>query len=220
MTALYGYTVPYEEFLPEVLQFTQDVPEHIAINAIRNACIDFCTKTRYWQYTTPSISTIDGQSNYVLETPADTKMVGISFVYYDTVLLVPKSADELADIYRMGNWQVLKGQPQYYTQIQLPEIILVPQPYQTKTAVVYARVALAPLRSSTEITSEIYENHLMTISAGARAILHATPGQPYFDRQAARDCQIEFRTGIANTKIAINKGLTRASTRAEFQRFV
>jgi hypothetical protein len=220
MTAVYGYSVPFEDFLPEVLQFTPDVPEHVAVNAVRNACIDFCAKTRYWQYTVPSMSTVDGKANYVLETPADTKMVGISFVYYDTNLLVPKGADELADIYRMGNWQALKGQPQYYTQVILPEIILVPTPYQTKTAVVSARVALAPTRSSTDIDASIYENYLVVIAHGAKAILYSTPGQPYYDKVLARESEIAFRAGIANAKIALSKGLTRASTRAEFQRFV
>ena len=220
MTALYGFTVPYEEFLPEVLQFTPDAPEHIAVNAIRNACIEFCTKTRYWQYNAPAISTQSGKSNYVIETPADTKMVGISFVYFDTNLLIPKGADELADIYRMGNWQALTGSPQYYTQIQKPEIILVPTPFKDETDIVKVRVALAPTRDSSEVSSEVYENYLQVIAHGAKAILYATPGQPYFDKTLARDSAIAFRVGITEARIAITKGLTRASTRAEFQRFV
>lgn len=220
MTALYGITVGFEEFLPEVTQFMPDVPEHIAINAIKNAAIEFCEKTRYWQIDVPPISVINGQKNYVIETPADTKMVGMVVAYYNTNLLIPKGPDELARIYRMGDWQQVQGSPQYITQIIKPEVILVPYPYEDAADALSMRVAIAPTRASSEISSEIYENFLMVIANGARAILYNTPGQPYFDRGAAKECQIYFRAGIANARIAIDKGLTRSSTRAEFQRFV
>lgn len=220
MTALYGITVPFEEFLPEVMQFCPDVPEHIAVNAIRNTCIDFCTRTYYWQINAPTISVVNGKANYEIQTPAGTKLVGIMSAYYDTNLLIPQPAETLASIYRMGNWQEVQGSPQYYTQIIKPEIILVPYPYEDRADVLNVRVAIAPLRDSTEVTSELYENFLDIIANGARSILYGTPGQPYFDRQSAKDCERAYRSGVSDARIAINKGLTRTSNRAEFQRFV
>jgi hypothetical protein len=220
MTAVYGFTVGYDKFLPEVMQFMPDVPEHVAINAIRNAAIEFCTRTYYWQYNCPTITVTKGKANYVPQTPAETKVVGIIVAYYNTNLLVPQSPDTLASIYRLGNWQDIQGSPQYITQIQKPEVLLVPYPYEDKANVLNLRVALAPTRDSEEIDVNIYENHLLTIANGAKAILYGTPGQPYFDRVSAKDCQVMFRAGIADAKIAMNKGLTRTSNRAEFQRFV
>ena len=220
MTALYGVTVPFEEFLPEVMQFCPDVPEHIAVNAIRNTCIDFCTRTYYWQINVPTISVVQGQANYAIQTPADTKLVGIISAYYDTNLLIPQPPDTLASIYRMGNWQEVQGSPQYYTQIIKPEIVLVPYPYEDRADVLNVRVAIAPLRDSTEVTSELYENFLDVIANGARSVLYGTPGQPYFDRQSSKDCERVYRAGVSDTRIAMNKGLTRTSNRAEFQRFV
>lgn len=220
MTALYGVTVPYDEFLPEVMQFCPDVPEHIAINAIRNTCIDFCTKTYYWQINVAPISVVNGQANYVVPTPADTKLVGIISAYYDTNLLIPQPPDTLANIYRMGDWQQVQGSPQYFTQIIKPEIVLVPYPYEDQANILSIRAAIAPTRDSEEVTSELYENFLDEISNGARAILYGTPGQPYFDRVSAKDAERVYRAGVSNTRIAMNKGLTRTSNRAEFQRFV
>lgn len=220
MTAVYGFTVSFDKFLPEVLQFVPDVPEHVARNAIKNAAIEFCTKTYYWQYNAPSISVVAGKGNYAVETPADTKMVGIIVAYYDTNLLIPQSPDTLASIYRLGNWQQIQGSPQYITQIQKPEVVLVPYPFQDKSNVLNIRVALAPTRDSEEIDVNIYENHLLTIANGAKAILYNTPGQPYFDKTSAKECMMYFRSGIADARIAVNKGLTRTSNRAEFQRFV
>lgn len=220
MTALYGVTVSYDEFLPEVMQFCPDVAEHIAFNAIRNTCIDFCTRTYYWQINVPSISVVNGQANYVIQTPADTKLVGIISAYYDTNLLIPQPPDTLANIYRMGDWQQVQGSPQYYTQIIKPEIVLVPYPYEDRADILSIRAAIAPTRDSEEITSEIYENFLDVIANGARSILYGTPGQPYFDRTSAKECERVYRAGVSDTRIAMNKGLTRTSNRAEFQRFV
>lgn len=220
MTALTGITVSFNEFLPEVMQFCPDVPEHIAFNAVRNTCIEFCEKTRYWQYSVPAISVVEGQNSYLVQTPADTKMVGIVSAYYDTNLLIPQGPDTLASIYRMGDWQQIEGTPQYITQITKPEVILVPTPYQDKASALHLRVSLAPLRDAAEIDSQIYEQFLDVIANGARSILYGTPGQPYFDRTSAKDCERVFRTGISNARIAVDKGMTRASTRAEFQRFV
>lgn len=220
MTQLYGSTVSFDDFLPEVMQFLPDVPEHIAKNAIRNAAIEFCEKTRYWQIDIDPISVVAKKNNYVIETPSGTKYVGMVNAYFDTNLMIPKGPDELARIYRMGDWQQVEGTPQYVTQIIKPEVILVPTPYADKADCFHVRVSIAPTRDSDEITQDIYENYLMVIANGAKAILYNTPGQPYFDRTAAKECMMYFRAGIANTKIAIDKGLTRSSTRAEFQRFV
>ena len=220
MTALYGYTVSFDKFLPEVMQFVPDVPEHVASNAIKNAAIDFCTRTYYWQYNCPLISVVNGKANYTPETPSGTKAVGIIVAYYDTNLLIPQPPDTLANIYRMGNWQTVQGSPQYITQSQKPEVILVPYPYQDRDDVLSIRVALAPTRDSNEIDVNIYENHLLTIANGAKAILYNTPGQPYFDKNSAKECEMRYRASVSDAKIAMNKGLTRTSNRAEFQRFV
>jgi hypothetical protein len=220
MTQFFGYTVPFDDFLPEVTQFLPDVPELVAKNAIRNAAIEFCEKTRYWQIDVAPISVVNGQRSYVVPTPADTKMVGAVSAYYDTNLLIPKGPDELARIYRMGDWQQVEGAPQYLTQIIRPEVVLVPTPYEDKADALHLRVAIAPTRASEEISEDVYENFLLVIANGAKAILYNTPGQPYFDRTAAKECTMYFRAGIANARILVDKGLTRTSTRAEFQRFV
>jgi hypothetical protein len=140
--------------------------------------------------------------------------------YFNTNLLIPQPIDTLANIYRMGDWQQVQGSPQYYTQIIKPEIRLVPYPYEDVPGALTVRVAIAPTRDSSEISSEIYENFLNVIANGARSILYGTPGQPYFDRVSAKDSERVYRAGVSDARIAVNKGLTRTSNRAEFQRFV
>lgn len=219
MSQTYGYTVDYEQFLSQVTQYVPDVSEFVAIDAIRNSAIEFCTKSLYWQLTLDPITVVENQANYVLETPVDTKIIQIVSAYFGENLLVPQSPDRLADIYRMGDWQTMTGSPQYITQIIKPEVVLVPTPVNS-TGDLSIRVALAPTRDSQEIDSEIYEEWAETIAMGARARLYAQPKQPYYDKQAAVDATKLFRYDINRARIAVNKGLTRTSPHVEYQRFV
>jgi hypothetical protein len=216
----YGFSTKFEEFLPDVLPFVPNAPEFAAINAIRDAAIDFCQKTWYWQLELPVIGLKAGTSVYDLGLCPDQRIVGIAQVYYKDILLIPKGQDELARLYRDTNWKTLEGEPRYYTQRSRNEITLVPKPTKDDPASLYVRAAVAPTRDSDGIDAEVFEIFLEPIAHGARAILYNTPGQPYFDRVSARESDMEFRRGISEAKIAINKGMTRTSNRVEYQRIL
>lgn len=214
-----GITVPYEQFLPEVVQYVPDVPEFVAINAIRNACIEFCEKTRAIQADLAPVSLESGKANYALLTPPDTKFVDIVEAYVDGTLLVPRSSEELARIYRYTDWRTAEGSPYYITRINYPEVQLVPFTSQANGQQLKVRVALAPIRESTEVDEQIYEQFLEYIGFGARARLYGTPKQAYYDKSSAVDYTRMFRAGINEVRTRVNKGLTRTSNRVEFQRF-
>lgn len=221
MSQTYGYTVPYEQFLPEVLQFVPDVADIIAVNAIRNACIEFCERTRYLQIDIPYIPLVNGKASYPIVTPESTKFVLPEVTYYNDVLLIPKSSDELATIYRMADWRQVKANPAYITRLIMPEIVVVPYPVTVNsTDYLRCRVSIAPTRDSTEVDSEIYEQFLEIISFGARSRLYGTPKQAYYDKGAADQYYRMFKYGISEARTRIEKGLSRDSIKAEYQRFV
>jgi hypothetical protein len=221
MSQTYGYTVPYENFLPEVMQYVPDVADLIAVNAIRNSCIEFCERTRYLQIDIPYIPLVVGQASYPVNTPENTKFVLPEVTYFNDVLLIPKSSDELASIYRMADWRKVTANPAYITRLIMPEILIVPYPATVQpTDFIRCRISIAPTRDSTEIDSEIYEQFLEVISFGARARLYGTPKQAYYDRAAADQYYRMFKYGISEARTRITKGLSRDSVRAEYQRWV
>jgi len=215
-----GLTVSLEQFLPEVMQYVPDVPEIIALDAIRNAAIEFCERTRYLQADLSPVPLVANQAEYIVPVPAYMKFVDIVEAYVDNVLLIPRASEEIARVYRHTDWRTAEGQPYYITRITYPKVQLVPYFTEVNGQTLNMRVALAPTRDASEVDQELYEQFLEYIAFGARGRLYGTPKQPYFDRTAASDYMRMFRHGINEVRTRVNKGLTRTSNRVEFQRFV
>ena len=211
-------TVPYDDFLPEVLQFTPDVPEFVAVNAIRNAAIEFCERTRYWQTDLDPEIVAAGQASYQIDIPLQTKFVDIVEAWYNDVLLIPKSVEDLTRIYRYTDWRTVQSDPQYLTRQVNEELILVPMPVKSGGQL-KIRAALAPTRASTTIDQSIYEQFLEYIAFGARARLYNTPKQPYFDKTSALEYEKKFRAAISEVRTRVNKGLSRSAVQVEYARW-
>ena len=212
-------TVSYEDFLPEVVQFVPDVPELVATNAIKHACIEFCERTRYWQEDLDTEIVAAGVASYEVDVPTGTKLVDVVESWYNDVLLIPKSTEELTRIYRFTDWRTVKAAPTYISRMIPTEVMLIPMP-DTSGGELKIRAALAPTRSSTAVYQPIYEEFLEYIAYGARARLYNSPKQPYFDKPSAMEFEKKFRAAISEVRTRVNKGLSRSAVQVEFTRFV
>jgi hypothetical protein len=212
--------VSYEVFLPEVMPYVHDVPEVVAVQAIRNACIEFCQETHYLQENLDPITGINGIGDYDLDAnDSNYKVVEIMQAYYGDQLLIPKAQEELNQIYRTSNWEDLKGNPYYYFRTRAGVMRLVTKPILTEANKLKVKAAIAPRRASTTVDEELFERFLETIAHGARARLYNTPNQPYYDPKTAMEYTKRFNDELAEVRTRVYKGLTRAAARIEFQRF-
>jgi hypothetical protein len=212
--------VSYEVFLPEVMPYVHDVPEVVAVQAIRNACIQFCEETHYLQENLDAITGIEGVGDYDLDAnDSNYKVVEIMQAYYGDQLLIPKAQEELNQIYRTSNWEDLKGNPYYYFRPRASVVRLVTKPILTEANKLKVKAAVAPKRSSTTVDEELFERFLEYIAHGARARLYNTPNQPYYDPKTAMEYTKRFNDEMAEVRTRVYKGLTRAAARIEFQRF-
>lgn len=212
--------VSYEVFLPEVMPYVQDVPDTVAVQAIRNACIEFCTETHYLQENLDPITGQEDVGEYDLDAnDSNYKVVEIMQAYYGDQLLIPKAQEELNQIYRTSNWEDLKGNPYYYYRPRVSVMRLVTKPIITEANKLKVKAAIAPSRASTTVDSELFEVFLEYIAHGARARLYNTPNQPYYDPRTAMEYTKRFNDELAEVRTRVYKGLTRASARVEFQRF-
>lgn len=212
-------TVSYDLFLPEVLPYVPDCPQIAAVNAIRNACIEFCNRTLYWQEDLDPLPIVANVSNYPIDTPRGTVFIDLIEAWNDGMALRAASVEELSRKFRGVDWRTFQGQPLYVTRIISSELLLVPQPSATVQNALTMRVAVAPDRDSTTVSEDIYQNYLETIAKGARARLHSTPGQPFFDMGLSQLMAQRFRAECTDARIEVSRGLSRSSVMIQFPGF-
>lgn len=212
--------VSYDVFLSEVIPYVRDVPEMVALQAVRNAAIQFCEMTRVLQLNLEPMDVTQSVSKYEFDPPIGYKIVDIMEAWFGDQLLIPKPVEEITRIYRTSNWNTLDGNPYYYFRDRTQEVQLVPMPKVTETGKLKIRASISPVRASTTVDSELYERYFENIAMGARARLCDTPNQPYYDPKSAQTYLKRFSDAMTHTRTSVAKGLTRSAVQIEFQRFV
>lgn len=210
-------TTTYDTFLPEVLPYAPNCAELVAVNAIRNAVIEFCTGTWYWQhdcYPQPVVATIP---EYTPDVPDYTKLVGMIDVWFGGKPLYPQNEATLRRLYGYSDYRAVAGSPRWFYSMNPNNVILVPCPDPQAAGIdMTARVAVTPLRNSTGCLDTIYERFAEWIAQGALARLKATPGQPYSDAQGALMAERLFRSKIIETRAEVERNKSRGPMRVRF----
>lgn len=213
-------TTLFSAFLPEVLPFVHDCPQIAAINAIRNAAIEFCDRSGYWQADLTAIDSIALTGSYVLVVPTGTRVVDSISAWYNNIVMIPRSTEELTKLYRGVDWRSLAGQPAFVTSDASGTIRLVPAPAIAIVGAINVRASIAPTRVSTGMDADVYEKQLEVIASGARARLLNMSGQPAYDPVQASAQRTAFLAGCNNARIRANKASTRASVSIEIPRYI
>lgn len=198
----------YEEFLPEVLPYVRDCPEAVAVNAIRNACIEFCDKSLWLLYHHDPVSVYAAESTYDLDLPDGTTTARIMDAWYKTRPLAPIGEDDLKVMFST-DWREAEGDPQFYTHLDPSAVVLAPIPQTDEADALAMIVALRPTRDSVDVDDTLYERWAEWIGWGARGRLHDIPAQPFTDGPAAIRARQMFNHGIGLATIERNRGLTR-----------
>ena len=211
--------VSYEKFLPEVLPYVPDCAEFAAVNAIRNACIEFCKESLYLQQEHDPITLIPNVGTYELDAPDGYTIARAVDGWVVNMNLQAKSEDDLKRIYQL-DWRIQSGRPQFMTQFVPTEVVIVPKPQVKITNGMKIIIAVQPTRDSTTVDDKIYERWAEGISFGARARLYDTPKQPYYDPQNAVKYRQMFNNAIGEAKIERNRGMNRTNLRVRPPRLV
>jgi len=209
----------YESFLPEVVPYVHDVAEFVAVNAVRNACIEFCRQTQMWLYVHDPISSVVGVGTYDITPPEGATPVQIVAAWYDEARLIPVTSGELRENYNK-DWTTETGTPCFFTHNNPTDVELVPTPDTAIAGALRLHLALCPTRDSVEVDDNIYQYWAEVIGYGARSRLYDTPNQPYYDPTQAMNYASKFKAGIDRAVIERNKGLTRRSVYVRMPRIV
>ena len=209
--------VSYEVFLPNVIPYAPNVLDDQAIDAVRNACIDFCRETLFLQCDMDPITVMAGANTYCIDVPKYNILGQLMAIYYQNRKLERKSQYELEKMFTM-NWQYERGTPQAYTQFNPNDITLALCPSETVQNAITGRFSYMPLRDSTVVDSQLYERYLEDIVAGALAQLLDTPNQPYTDTAGAKGYAQRFRVGKQTARAYVTGGMNHAPMRIRYSR--
>ena len=199
--------VPFTSYLPEVLPMVQGCADVIALNAIRNSVIEFCTGSLYWNEVQTPVTLDAADFPYPLDFPTGAQAIMALGISMDGQPLGTTTQDELDN--KVLNWRASMGTPRVYFQYNPNEIGVYPAPATATTNVYTMRVALAPSRSADDAIDFIHAKHLETIAAGALARLLQIPGVPWTNEAQAAHFRSFFNTMMTQATVEVNRAYNR-----------
>lgn len=209
--------VPYTNLYDEVLPDVPGVTPAVALNAIRNACIEFCSKSNIWVVDHDPIASIADEPVYQFEPPNGTVVSSVVVARFAGFELDPATQGELSEEY--GDWQSKSGTPEYFIQENSEELILCPKPIAAVADALKMKVSLKPSRKSTGIEGWIVESYQEELAHGAKAKLFAMNKKPWSSAELAGFHLSAFEAAIAAAKMAAAKSLGRGKLRTKPQFF-
>lgn len=207
-------TTPLTTFLPEVVPYAPNVPNPIAINAIRNALIEFCEQTAWDTYECLPQTGQAGMSDYEMDTPEGTEVSRVMSVFYDGRPLVAMSEETIRRMNPRSDWRDQTGSPSAFVTMDRHIVRLFPVPDTGLANALKCIVALRPERTAIVCTDDLWRLWGDGIAKGAIYRLLTIPQQSWTNLRAAEGFGKMFADCIGKGKIDRNRGLARGVLRA------
>ena len=216
---------PYQSFLPEVAPHCRGAPEQMVINAIRNACIDFCERSWIWIYDLDPFAIAANIQDYTLDAstiPTQSAIAEVLYGYYNGKPIGPIPRDMLEG--EFPNWRTETGTTpkRFFAKDAGTTVSLIPIPNSNISAGggspivpngATFTVALKPTRASTGLPTWIYEKYLEDIAQGATYRMYAMPKKDWTNANLAGTHKALFEDAAANARQDSSKSFTRGNIR-------
>lgn len=210
---VYGFydTKPLDVFMPLIMPHAKGAPLPTAYNALRNAAIEFCERTRLWRWT-DEFDVTDLQCEQI-DTPTDSVVHEIESVRFNGAKLDPAGAEWLDHEYRNTEWEARyrNGNPQFYTQRELGSIMIAPY----ATGRVRWDLYLKPHPEARSLPAFMSRDYRQLIAEGALGYLLMTPEQPFSNPDLATFYQLKFNNNMDKLFDKKSKGQQRARIRTK-----
>lgn len=199
--------ISFDVFMPLIRPRAQGVPDPIAVNAIRQAAIEFCTKVKLWRGTDKFYATnIDD-----IALPANAALLEVNDARFDGVQLEPISVDEMNQKFPDTDWMAITGEnPRYFTQTDQGTIKVLP----TCEGYVDLSLILVPSYDAKELPDFLL-SYRQLIADGALAEIMSIPNQTYTNANLATFHAMRFNTGLDSHSAKAIKGQIRAKIRTK-----
>lgn len=195
------------ELFPDVLMYAAGCPEILAEQKIRDAAIEFCNLSGYWQEDLDPIVTEADRAAYDIEQPSEAMVRHILTLKVDDEVISPSITASL-DIRAQG-WRTATGKPSRYVLKSMTEFMLTPIPDGEYTITAFA--SLRPSNDATEIPDLLFDYQREVIAAGAIFKLLTIPSRQWTDMATAAIYRQTFYRGVKQARIDANKQYSNAA---------
>ncbi len=188
-------------FYPDVLPDLPQAPLPMVDHYLRNAAIEFCERSKCNVVRLTDLDSVADQMTYALTLAANTELVEIKSVRY-----LGEKLDPAAPVFLEGkfdDWESEIGTPEYYTQADSLNVMLVPAPDGANVAGIRIRAATKPGSAATGVEDWLFSEYRLAICAGAKAKMMAELNKPWSNpdlvalNQGIFDGAIDAATGRA-----------------------
>lgn len=201
-----------EDLAPFVLPSVQGCPDPTLLHHLRQAAIEFCSKTLVWQQELAPIASVAGTGTYLLPVPADAKLVKLLTYTIDGVeasVVTPEHGRKLAQRWASAEvaWTVDRTNVHFSP---VPEANDVPYVFQA---------ALKPTQAATAIPDEVGEHYANDIAEGALASLLSLEKVTWADPVKAGIRRMDFEGRMSRIAAQVSKGFSRGAHRVRARFF-
>lgn len=158
----------------------------MAIRALRESAIEFCSISQCWLYSPPPIDVVANQGAYAPQLPASPLSARLGVVRSAKFNGRPLLPTSWAVVDAMDEWGAATGPvTSYTTDNNGQSVSLIKAPEVSAPGALILRVSLVPSRAATDVPDFLFDDYEDAIAAGAKfRLLQATnPGLSQVYRQ-------------------------------------
>lgn len=204
----------WKSYLPQVLPHVRGCPTSLAINAVRDAAIELCSKSRIWRSTLTAQNIVADQDEYTLSPPSNTTVITPVYVEVDEIVIRPMAADTLDHI--APRWRI-GGALKAYHMLDATTLKLSWTPDEAVTDGLVVMVSLKPTEDSTQGDDILYDDWKRGIAAGAIGALKMMSDERWSDAVGAEKFRETFLFESANAKARARKSRTYRGTQVKMR---
>lgn len=201
-------TTDIEDAYSMVAPYVNGAPFGTIIYHLREAAIDFCTKTLCWRVTLAPVLTVVDKGEYTLKMPDQSKLVKLLRYKFDNREQTEgiASPDQGAALLEQAS-----SADAIWTEDRL-NFKVCPVP-KTADKEMVVTLALKPSADATTIPSNIFEDFGTAIAEGAIGRIAAIPRQSFSDLQQSAMFTGKFNDEIDRVASAVSAGFGRSTRR-------
>jgi len=209
--AIRAWAQYYDWVLPEL---PGSPPTGLVDEICRAVSRDFCDETKVYQVELTPINIVAGTASYNLATadPTNLEVSEVLDVWHNSNRLTPKTRDELKRLY-LPRWQDKTGTPEFYTQYDQNNLVLVPYPDKALTAGLQVTAAIMPTLASVGLIDVIFDRWAEDLAKGIKAQMMLQPKKPWSNPELANYYWGHYEAARDNTKSSVQKSFVRARPR-------